>query len=225
MKLRNSPNRVGFTELPSSRSLKSSGKKFIGVKLKRADEHWFANKSARHEVETSRRESCDEQWNVAMPKQYQVVLGSQKVSTGRDATVTHRRLTNQALDKHRRAPLCTRRILDTEVRSLEHQSLFDSVWIKELAETEIANLCDDATSSGPDVSDIESWMSTEATELPVATEGVNADQVVERGGGASRQLDQNATTVATKQRARTPSTAHNAEEGVVELRNSDGHQD
>ena len=34
------------------------------VKLKRADEHWFANKSARHEVETSRRESCDEQWNV-----------------------------------------------------------------------------------------------------------------------------------------------------------------
>ena len=96
---------------------------------------------------------------------------------------------------------------------------------KELAETVIANLCDDAMSSGPDVRDIESWISTEATELLVATEGVNADQVVERDGGASRQLDQNATTVATKQRARTPSTANNAEEGVVELRNFDGHQD
>ena len=40
-------------------------------------------------------------------------------------------------------------------------------------------------------------MSTEATKLLVATERVNADQVVERAGGASRQLDQNATTVAT----------------------------
>ena len=39
-------------------------------------------------------------------------------------------------------------------------------------------------------------------------------------------LDQNDTTVATKQRTRTPSTANNAEEdGMVELRSFDGHQD
>ena len=94
------------------------------------------------------------------------------------------------------------------------------------AQEEIASRADDGMSSGPDVSEIESWMSTEATVSPVATEGVNADEVVERDRGASRQLDasqlqpmdwsleQNDTSVASKQRARTPSTANNAEEMV-----------
>ena len=81
-----------------------------------------------------------------------------------------RYITNQARDKHRRTLLCTRRILDTEARSLEDQSRFESVWIKELAGAEIASRAVDVMSSGPDVSEIESWMSTEATEFPVATE-------------------------------------------------------
>ena len=128
--------------------------------------------------------------------------------------------------------------MDTEARSFEHQSRFESVWIKELAEAEIASPVDDGMSSGPDVREIESCMSTEATELPVATEGVNADQVVERDGGASRQLDesqlqpmdvsldQNDMTVATKQRIRTPSILNNVEEdGMVGCRSFDGHQD
>ena len=67
---------------------------------------------------------------------------------------------------------------------------------------------------------------------------MNADQVVERDGGASHQLDESQlqpmdvsldqydTTVATKQRPRTPSTANTAEEGgMVGFRSFDGHQD
>ena len=44
----------------------------------------------------------------------------------------------------------------------------------------------------------------------MATEGVNANQVIERDGGTSHQLNQNAMIVDIKQRARTPSTANNA---------------
>ena len=203
------------------------------VKLKRAEEQLFAVKSVNHEVGTGRRKSRDEQWNLDGSGHLE-----SKVSTERDTTVARQKyITNQALDKHRRTSLRTRRILRTEARALEHQSRFESAWIKELAEAEIASHTDDGMSSGPDVSEVESWMSTEATELLVATEGVNTDQVVERDSGASRRLDesqlqpmdvsldQNDTTVATKQRTRTPSVANNAEEdGMVGLRSFDGHQ-
>ena len=95
------------------------------------------------------------------------------MSTKRDTTVVRQKYTtNQALDKHRRTLFCTRRILSTEARSLEHQSRFENVWIQELAEAEIASRVDDGMSSGPD-----SWKSTEATELLVAADGVDADQV------------------------------------------------
>ena len=202
------------------------------VKLKRAEEQLFAVKSVNHEFGTGRRKSRDEQWNLDRSRHLE-----SKVITELNTTFARQKyITIQALDKHRRTSLRTRRILRTEARALEHQSRFGSVWIKELAEAEIASRTDDGMSSGPDVSEIESWMSMEATELLVATEGVNADQVVERDSGASRQLDesqlhpmdvsqdQNDTTVATKQRTRTPSTANNAEEdGKVGLRNFDGH--
>ena len=88
------------------------------------------------------------------------------MSTERDTAVARQKyITNQALDKHRRTLLYTRRILVAEARALEQQSLFESVCIKELAEVEIASRADDGMSSGPDVNAIESWMSTEATEL------------------------------------------------------------
>ena len=106
--------------------------------------------------------------------------------TERDTTVARQKyITNQAVEKYRRTTLCTRCILDTQARSLEHQSRFESVWIKELAEAEVASSADDGMSSGPDVGELESWMNTEATKLLVAN-GVNADQVIERDGGASR---------------------------------------
>ena len=156
------------------------------VKLKRAEEQLFAVKSVNHEFGTGRRKSRDEQWNLDRSRHLE-----SKVITELDTTFARQKyITNQALDKHRRTSLRTRRILRTEARALEHQSRFGSVWIKELAEAEIASRTDDGVSSGPDVSEIESWMSMEATELLVATEGVNADQVVERDSGASRQLDE-----------------------------------
>ena len=79
-------------------------------------------------------------------------------------------------------------------------------------------------------------MSTEATEPLVTMEAVNADQVVERDCEASRQLDenqlqptdvsldQNATTVATKQSAETQMTPDNVEGCIGGLRSFDGHQ-
>ena len=73
--------------------------------------------------------------------------------------------------------------------------------------------------------------STEATEQPASMEEVNTNQVVERGGGASRQLDENqlqfmdakrdrnATTIATKQRADTQLTPNNVEGCIGGLKN------
>ena len=43
---------------------------------------------------------------------------------------------------------------------------------------------------GPEVKESESLESTEATRQPVEMEGVSTDQVVERAGGASPQLDE-----------------------------------
>ena len=133
---------------------------------------------------TSRRKYCDEQWNLDSGKTVSRRHRASKVSTERVTTVARQRyITKKALDKHKRTLLCTRRILVTDQCAVEHQSRFESVWIKELAEAEIASRADDGMSSGPDVSEVESWMSTEATELLVTTEGVNADPVVERDAG------------------------------------------
>ena len=65
---------------------------------------------------------------------------------------------------------------------------------------------------------------------------VNTDQIVERDGGASRQLDenqlhpmdvsrdQNATTTATKQKEGTQLTTKDVESGSVGWRSAAGHQ-
>ena len=67
-------------------------------------------------------------------------------------------------------------------------------------------------------------------------EEVNTDQIVERDGGASCQLDENqlqlmdvsldqkATTTATKQRAGTQLTTNNVGSGIGGLRSNAGHQ-
>ena len=91
---------------------------------------------------------------------------------------------------------------------------------QELAEAETASHVGDNILSSPDVREIESLKSTEATGQTVAIE-VNTDQTDERDGGASWQrdenqlptmdvtLDQKATSTATQQRAGTQLTTHN----------------
>ena len=130
----------------------------------------------------------------------------------------------------------TRCALDTGAHSLECRARFDIVWTKELPEAETASRAADSIPSGPDVRELELLKSTEATGQLVAMEEVITNQVVERDGKVSRQLDenqlepmdvsldQNATTVATKQRAGTQLTPNNVEGGIGGLRSFDGHQ-
>ena len=160
------------------------------------------------------------------------------VSTKLDTSaVRPKYITNQVLDNHGRAPLCTRCALGTEAHSSECRARFEIIWIKELAEAEITSRAADSVASGPDVREIGSLEFTEATRRPVEMEGVSTDQVVERAGGASPQLDeeqvqsidvslgQSATTSATKRRAETEFTPNSVEGYIGGLRSFDGHQD
>ena len=113
------------------------------VKLKRAEEHLLAvqkcDSRSRKQVEENLAMNSGI-WTVA--KQYRVSIKSQKMSSERPTTVARQKyITNQALDKHRSTLPRTRRILVTEARVLEHQSRFECVWIKELAEAENCKSC------------------------------------------------------------------------------------
>ena len=66
---------------------------------------------------------------------------------------------------------------------------FEIIWTKELAEADTASHAADSILSSPDVRGIESLRSTRAIGQIVAMEEVNTDQIVERDGGASCQLD------------------------------------
>ena len=111
-----------------------------------------------------------------------------------------------------------------------------SFWTIELAEAEITSRAADSVPSGSDVREIGSLEFTEATRQPVEMEGVSTDQVVERAGGASPQLDeeqvqpmdvsldQSVTTSATKRRAETQLTLNSVEGYTGGLRSFDGRQ-
>ena len=124
-----------------------------------------------------------------------------KASTEIDTSVGKQNyITNQALDKHRLAPLCTKCAWDTGAHC---RARFEIIWTKELAEAETASHAVDSILLSPG-----------ATGRTVAME-MNTDQIDERDGGASWQgdenqlptldvsLDQKAATTATKQRAGT----------------------
>ena len=80
---------------------------------------------------------------------------------------------------------------------------FEIIWTQELADAETAKRADhepvsgnrckaaDSISVGPGVKEIESLKTKETTGKLVTVEEVNTDQVVERDGGPSRQLDEN----------------------------------
>ena len=88
-----------------------------------------------------------------------------------DATAVRQKyITNQALDKHGRTPLCTRCALGTGAHSSECRARFEVTWTKELAEAEVASRADDSIPVGPDVKESESLKSTEAAGQPVEME-------------------------------------------------------
>ena len=139
-----------------------------------------------------------------------------KVSMKLDTSaVRPKYITDQVLDKHGRTPLCTRCALGTEAHTSECRARFEIIWTIELAEAETTSRAADSVPSSADVREIGSLVFTEATGQPVEMEGVSTDQIVERAGGASPQLDeeqvqsmdvsldQSATISATKRRAET----------------------
>ena len=85
-------------------------------------------------------------------------------------------ITNQALNEHRRTPLCTRRARDAATHC---RARFENIRTKEFLETETANHAADIIMS-----------SSRTTGQTVATENVNTGQIVERDGGTSCQLDE-----------------------------------
>ena len=135
--------------------------------------------------------------------------------------------------RHGRTPLCTRCGLRTGAHSSECRARFQAIWTKELAEAEVANRAADSIPVGPDVKESESLESTEAAGQPAEMDRKSPDQVVERVGGASPQLDeeqvqnmdvsldQSDTTGATKRRAEIQLSPNSVEGHIGGLRSVD----
>ena len=171
---------------------------------------------------TGQRQVRDEKWNLDGVMALLSRLWELNASTEIDTSVARQKyITNQALDKHRRTPLCTRCAWDTGAHC---RARFEIIWTKELAEAETASHAADSIPSGPDVMEIESLKSTGATGQSFAMEEVNTGQIVEREAETSGHLDQNATTITTKQSAGTQLTTNNVEVGIGGLRSVAGHQ-
>ena len=106
-------------------------------KLKRADEQLLVMRGLTRSARAGRRQARDEKWNLDSVKALLNRIQEWKASTEIDTSVDKQKyITNQALKKHRRAPLCTRCAWDTGAHC---RTQFEIIWTKELAETETAS--------------------------------------------------------------------------------------
>ena len=207
-------------------------------KLKRADEHVLVIRGMTRSAGAGRRQARDEKWNLGSVKAVLNRIQELTASTQFDTSVARQKyIVSQALNKHRRSPLCTRCARDTR---------FEIMWTKEFAEAEVANRTVDAVPIDPNVRVSESVEPAAAARGQPAAMEVNTDgqrdvrgntgqtstrklvrnPVVERAGGAAPQLDvsqaqpmdvpldQKATTIAI----------NNVESGIGDLRSVAGHQ-
>ena len=171
-------------------------------KLKQVDEHLLVIKGLTRSARAGRRQPRVEKVNLGNVKAMLNRIQKWKTSTEIDTSVDRQKyITNQALNEHKRTPLCTRCARDAGAHC---QARFENIRTKEFAGTETANHAADIIMS-----------SSGTTGQMVATEEVNTDQIVGRDGAASRHLDedqlqttnvsldQRNTTTATKQRAAT----------------------
>ena len=109
------------------------------------------------------------------------------------------------LDQHGRTPLCTRCSLGTGSHSSDCGARFEVIWTKGLAEAEVPFRA-------------EAEVANRAVDAVPAMEEVSTDQVVERAGGASPQLNGERVQPmkvsldgATKRRVETQLTPHSVE--------------
>ena len=160
-------------------------------KSERSDEHLLAIRGPTYSAKAIRRKQRVEQWNLDSVKAVLVRPWKLRARTEFDAPPTRQKyITNEMLDQHGRTPLCTRCALSTGAYLSECRARSEAIWTAEFAEAEVASRADDGVPVGPDVKESESLESTEAAGQPVEMEGVSVDQVVERAGGASPQLDE-----------------------------------
>ena len=173
-------------------------------------------------VMAGRKQVRDEQWNWGSVKAVLNRIQESKAKTEIDTSVARQEYTtNSASHEHRCAPLCTRCAWDTEVHC---RTRFEIMWTKEFAGTQVANRIVDAGPIDPTVrvgnsvepaaaaSGQPAAMERNTTNDQTGTRKLERNPVVERDGGASCRLDenqlqtmdvslnQNATSIATKQR-------------------------
>ena len=160
MKSRNSPNGVGSAVAEQRKEAHWVGK------LKRADEQLLVIRDLTRSARAGRRQARDEKWNLDSVKAVLSCIQDWEASTEIDTSADRQKyISNQALDKHRRAPLCTKSAWDTGAQC---RARFEINWTTELAEAETASHAVDSILSSPGV-----------PGQTVAME-VNTDQIDER---------------------------------------------
>ena len=215
-------------------------------KLKRADEHLLVIRGFTRLARAGRRQVRDEKRNLGSVKAVLNRIQELKASTQIDTSVGRPKyITNQALNEHRRTPLCTRCAWDTEAHC---RTRFEIICTEEFAEAEVANRTVDAVPIDPNVRVSEPVEPVAAAGgQPAAMEvntygqtdvrGNTADgqtstrkfvrnPVVDRAGGAAPQLDVSQAQpmdVPLDQKATTTATK-NVESGIGDLRSVAGHQ-
>ena len=118
-------------------------------KLKRADEHLLVIRSLTRSARAGRRQARVEKRNLGSVKAVWSRLWELKASTVFDTSVARQKyITNQALDEHRRTPLCTRCAWDTRTHC---RTRFEIIWTNESVEGETASHVADNILSSSDV--------------------------------------------------------------------------
>ena len=106
-------------------------------KLKQVDEHLLVIKGLTRSAGAGRRQTRVEKWNLGSVKAVLNRIQKRKTSTEMDTSIDRQKYTmNQALNEHRRTPLCTRCARDAGARC---RARFENIRTKEFAEKETAN--------------------------------------------------------------------------------------
>ena len=99
--------------------------------LKRADEHSLVIRSLTRSAGAGRRQARNEKWHLDSVKAMLNRIRGMKTSTEIDTSVDRQKyITNQALDKHKRAPLCTKCAWGTGAHC---RARFEIIWTNELS--------------------------------------------------------------------------------------------
>ena len=190
-----SPNGVGFAVLPRRQKWKNSELRVIWVgKLNRADEHPLVINDLTRPGGADRKQFRYEKWNLGSAKAVLSRILGLKANADIDTSVARQEyITNQVLDEHAFSTCYSRGDGDTEAHC---RTRFESIWIKEFAEAEVANRTVDVVPIDPNVRSSEpvepaaavggqpAAMEKDTTNDQAGTRKLVRNTVVERDGRA-----------------------------------------